>query len=142
MEIKLTREIFTPESTIGKLSINGQFICYTLEDCDRFLEKDASKKVKGKTAIPMGKYNVVRTVSPRFKEYLPRLENVPGFEGVLIHTGNTSKDTEGCILVGRTRSTNVVGESRLAFADLDARIKAALDAGEKVWLSLNRKDAL
>ena len=142
MEIKLTREIFTPESTIGKLTINGQFVCYTLEDCDRFLEKDPSKKIKGKTAIPTGRYGISRTLSPRFKKVLPRLANVPGFEGVLIHTGNTAKDTEGCILVGRTRSVNVVGESRLAFSDLDARIRAALEAGEKVWLSVSRKEVL
>ena len=140
MEIKLTREIFTSESSVGKLAINGQFICYTLEDCDRFLEKDPSKKIKGKTAIPTGRYSLSRTLSPRFKKVLPRLANVAGFDGVLIHAGNSAADTEGCILVGRTRSANFVGESKLAFSDLDARIKAALDAGEKVWLSVSRKE--
>lgn len=139
MEIQVIREIFTEKSTIGSIMVNGQFVCYSLEDKDRHLEKNPSGKIKGETAIPLGRYAVSRTMSPRFKKVLPRLSNVPGFEGVLIHTGNTDKDTEGCILTGTSRQKDFVGESRKAFAILDAMIKKALDNKENVFITIERK---
>ncbi|WP_394331129.1 DUF5675 family protein [Bacteroides ihuae] len=99
--------------TIGKLFMDGKYFCDTLEDTDR-LDEDMSldeiKKLKqpGQTAIPEGTYKVIVNVSPKFKRLLPRLQNVPGFEGVLIHRGNTAKDTAGCILVGQNKKVGMV----------------------------------
>lgn len=99
--------------TIGKLYIDGAYFCDTLEDTDR-LDKGmtaaqlAAKKIPGQTAIPEGTYKVIVNVSPKFKRLLPRLMNVPGYEGVLIHRGNTPADTAGCILVGENKQVGKV----------------------------------
>ena len=99
--------------TIGKLYIDGAYFCDTLEDTDR-LNKGmtaaelAAKKIPGQTAIPEGTYKVIVNVSPKFKRLLPRLVNVPGYEGVLIHRGNTPADTAGCILVGENKQVGKV----------------------------------
>ena len=99
--------------TIGKLYIDGAYFCDTLEDTDR-LDKGmtaaqlAAKKIPGQTAIPEGTYKVIVNVSPKFKRLLPRLVNVPGYEGVLIHRGNTPADTAGCILVGENKQVGKV----------------------------------
>ena len=98
-------------------------------------------KIAGKTAIPYGTYNVIITPSNRFKRYLPLLENVPNFTGVRIHPGNTSEDTEGCLLVGNTKGRNFVGESKAAFAILFHQIKQALDSGDTVSLEIEKPDA-
>lgn len=101
--LNLTRKIFTSNSTIGELTINGQFFCHTLEDMDRDKNRNGKLeegKIYGETAISSGFYQVELTMSNRFKRILPLLLNVEGFEGVRIHNGNTKKDTLGCILVG------------------------------------------
>lgn len=139
MKIELVRETFTDFSTIGRIYVDGDYVCYSLEDKDREVEKDAKRKVKGKTAIPLGEYKIIRNMSARFKKMLPRLIDVFGFEGILIHPGNTDKDTEGCILVGFTKEPDFVGQSRNAFATLDALIKKAIDEGEEVTISISRK---
>jgi hypothetical protein len=93
--------------------------------------------VFGETAIPAGNYKVVIDYSPRFKRELPHILNVPGFEGVRIHPGNTSEDTEGCILVGKTwAGTNFIGQSRKAFEELFAKMKAAVAAKEEIELEI------
>jgi len=113
--------------TIGHLYINGKYMCDTLEDTDRGLrqrmgqEKIKELKSYGKTAIPTGTYKVdMNTVSPKFsqrswakpyKGKIPRLIGVPGFDGVLIHPGNTAEDTLGCILVGRNKVVGKVIDS-------------------------------
>lgn len=117
MELLLKRLHKTSNSTIGELYVNGVFQCYTLEDVERVV------KIKNETAIPKGKYKVVITYSNRFKRDLPLLLNVPNFEGVRIHSGNTNHDTEGCILVGLTRSKDFIGNSRKAFAKLFDKLK-------------------
>jgi len=117
MELLLKRLHKTSNSTIGELYVNGVFECYTLEDVERDV------KIKNETAIAKGKYKVVITYSNRFKRDLPLLLNVPNFEGVRIHSGNTNHDTEGCILVGLTRSKDFVGNSRKAFTKLFNKIK-------------------
>ena len=105
MNILIKRIARKDNYTIGKLYINGQYFCDTLEDKDRGLKQSdniitiKTKKIFGKTAIPMGKYNVVLSYSPKFKKILPLVENVKGFSGIRIHQGNTADDTEGCIIV-------------------------------------------
>lgn len=134
MELKLVRKEFTNDSTIGDLSINGEFECFTLEDRVRPV------KIKGETAIPLGAYEVVVTYSNRFKKPLPLFLNVPGFEGIRIHAGNTKKDTEGCILVGQTKSKNMVGRSRAAFDILFGKIQAAAQK-EKIFIEVVNEQA-
>ncbi|HEV7570926.1 MAG TPA: DUF5675 family protein [Thermoanaerobaculia bacterium] len=129
MEMQVTRQTFTDESTIGELTIDGVHQCFTLED------KVREQKVFGETAIPAGRYEVVVNFSNHFQKMLPELVAVPNFEGVRIHSGNTAKDTEGCILVGVTKGTNVVSNSKDAFNVLFAKIQAAA-AQEKVFIEI------
>ncbi len=129
MEILVRRITRTEKSTIGELYIDGVFFCYTLEDKDRELKQTDSlqsiiqRKVKGATAIPTGSYQVMLTYSNRFKKIMPQLMNVPGFEGVRIHSGNTAADTEGCLLVGMAKGNQMITKSRLAYAGLLDRLK-------------------
>lgn len=129
MILELKRKIFTDDSTIGELSIDGKFVCYTLED------KVREKKIANVTAIPYGKYEIAVTFSNRFQQYMPLLLNVPGFEGVRIHSGNKSADTEGCILVGGTRSLNFIGKSRVTYKTLFDKIKAVRKT-EKIFINI------
>lgn len=128
MELRLERKWFTPASTIGELRLDGAFQCFTLEDV--FREGDIfAVKVPGATAIPEGRYDVVVSFSQRFKTELPEVRNVPNFTGVRIHPGNTAADTEGCVLVGKTRQPDRVLQSRIAFDPLLAAIRRGLQAG-------------
>ncbi len=129
MELQVKRTDFSDDSTIGELSVNGQFECYTLED------KVRPVKIAGKTAIPPGRYEVIINFSQRFGYPLPLLLNVPDFEGVRIHPGNTPANTEGCILVGETKSENFIGQSRIAFDQLFEKLKAAA-ATEKIFIEI------
>ena len=119
MKLLLKRLHRTESSTIGELYVDGVFECYTLED----IERDV--KIKSETAISKGTYKVIVTMSNRFKRLLPLLINVPDFQGVRIHSGNTNHDTEGCILVGQTRSKDFIGKSRKAFDNLFKKIQKA-----------------
>jgi len=130
MELQVKRTDFTDNSTIGELSVNGQFECYTLED------KVRPVKIAGKTAIPAGRYEVIIDLSQRFGRLLPLLLNVPDFEGVRIHPGNTAANTEGCILVGDEKSQDLVGKSRAAFDRLFAKLSAAAEK-EKIYLEIS-----
>ena len=139
MKLRVERPLAcTPGCTIGQLFVDGAEECFTLEDEVR--EKDGMPvgmwKIKGQTAIPRGTYNVIITMSNRFKRELPLLENVPGFEGIRIHPGNTSEDTEGCILVGRGKTDKTVTESRIAFNALFAKIQQGLNDGDKVSIEI------
>jgi hypothetical protein len=109
------------KSIIGEMTVDGIFECFTLEDIERPV------KIKGETAIPKGTYKVIINQSNRFKRQLPLLLNVPGFEGVRIHSGNTNHDTEGCILVGQTRHKEFIGKSRKAFDKLFKKMQKAKD---------------
>lgn len=129
MKIKLKRLHRTSNSTIGELSIDNKFECYTIEDIER------DTKVHGKTAIPKGTYEIVMTMSNRFKVLLPLLLKVPNFEGVRIHAGNTAKDTEGCIILGQTRAIDFVGSSKKAMENFIPKLKEGLKKG-KVFITI------
>lgn len=124
MNLLLRRLIFTDKTTIGELTIDGIFQCYILEDCARQV------KIHRATCIPAGTYKIIVNRSPRFKRDLPRLLDVPGFAGVLIHPGNYPSDTDGCLLPGLTKSENFIGQSREAFDKLFEKIKAAVQIEE------------
>lgn len=134
MELKLNRIFFGSSATIGKLLVNDKHLCDTLEDRVR----PEGEKVYGKTAIPEGTYEVKLTHSPRFKKILPEILNVPNFSGIRIHTGNSSKDTEGCILVGTWdgEKEDWVGNSRIAFDELMALLEEATNNKEKVTITV------
>jgi len=138
MNLELRRIQMSENSTTGVLLIEDVRQCYTLEDKVREIPELPVErwKVPGKTAIPKGKYAVILTMSARFGRVLPLLVDVPGFAGIRIHPGNTAADTEGCILVGRTRGEGFVGESRQAFAELFEKLSAAFDAGEKIIIEI------
>nr|DAF27674.1 MAG TPA: Protein of unknown function (DUF2778) [Caudoviricetes sp.] len=152
MEIKVKRKWKKETYTIGKMYIDGEYVCDTLEDKDRGLTSNMSiaqicgVKVHGETAIPTGRYLVdMKTVSPRFggraqyqfcKGRLPRLCNTPGYQGVLIHCGNTAKDTEGCILVGENKERGKVLNSTATFRKVYAKLKAADERGERIWITI------
>jgi hypothetical protein len=136
----LVRRWLTDRTTIGELFIdpkdegNRGFECYTLEDVYR--GDDPAAKVKGKTAIPCGTYELVVRHSPKYNTDMPRLLKVPGFDGILIHVGNDETDTEGCILVGHTREENKVGFSRPAFAQLNQKLRHAIGKGEAIHITI------
>jgi len=112
MNLKLTRKEFGDTCTLGELFVDGKFFAYTCEDVVRA----PAVKVPGQTAIPAGKYSVSLTRSARFKKVLPLLANVPNFSVVRIHSGNTSVDTEGCVLVGLGKENGSITKSRDAMA--------------------------
>lgn len=152
MKLLLRRIFKGPRYTIGKLFINGVYECDTLEDQDRgltsqmSLEEIKAKKVYGVTAIPTGTYSInMTTVSPKFKDrawakpykgMLPRLENVKGYEGVLIHVGNKAEDTLGCILVGENKVKGQVINSTAAFYELMTVLLKAQSIGESIELTI------
>ena len=118
MEITLKRTTLNPKYTLGEMFIDGAFFCYTVEDVVR-----SGSKVKGETAIAYGRYKVIVNRSNRFKKLMPLLIDVPQFEGIRIHSGNTAEDSEGCIIVGMAQTQNGVGMSRIAFTKLMEKLK-------------------
>lgn len=144
MILKLVREVFTDVSTIGRLYANGVFLSYILEDKDRGLDSkmplaEIQKiKIPHSTCVPYGTYRIHITFSNRFQKPLPLVEQVPGFEGIRIHPGNTDVDTEGCLLPGNIRKINQVLESRLAFTKVFNIIKESLDNKDDVTLIISK----
>ena len=139
MEVLIDRAWKKDGYTISRLYVNGElFGCNTLEDADRGLRKDMQleeikkKKVYGQTAIPRGSYECVYTYSNRFKKMLPLLKDVPGFDGIRIHSGNSAKDTEGCILVGLNLKKGMVLNSREWTNKLVSKMKEAWNRKERV----------
>lgn len=134
MELTLNRIFLGSSATIGELLINDKHLCDTLEDRVR----PEGEKVYGKTAIPEGKYEIELTHSPRFKKILPEILNVPNFSGIRIHTGNSSKDTEGCIIVGTWdgEKEDWVGSSKIAFDKLMSLLEEATNNKEKVTITV------
>ena len=141
MKLRLERKYFKETYTIGNLYINGSFFSNTLEDKNRDVNKNGKfdngeTKVYGETCIPFGTYKVILTMSPKFKRELPRLLNVPSFEGVLIHRGNTAKDSAGCILVGENKSVGKVLNSTLYEERLVKMMKKAIAKGEEITIEI------
>lgn len=143
MEIKIKRIAKKEGYTIGRLSINGEYVCDTLEDTVRAV------KVKNVTAIPVGRYKVAMTIkSPKYSQpkykwaqkyngYLPRLLDVPGFDGILIHVGNSASDTSGCILVGKNTVVGRLTESTKMFNRLmDEFLLPAKRKGEEIVITI------
>lgn len=144
MEIQLTRQRFYQKDTIGRLVVDGDDYCYTLEDRVRTLNSLADK-VAGETAIPWGRYQVVIDFSQRFQRKMPHILDVPFFDGIRIHPGNTDEDTEGCILLGMTFDpaiTDFVGQSRVAFDEFFANLEQAIALGEKAWITITEEPIL
>lgn len=135
MKLELTRIALRDTYTIGKLYVDGVYFCDTLEDKVRDINKNGifdngETKVHGRTAIPYGNYEVVWAYSPRFKRYTPRLLNVKSFAGVLIHSGNSHEDTDGCILLGQNKVTGKVINSKEFVNKLYPIIKNACQKGK------------
>ena len=142
MRLTVLRIANKPTYTIGKLYIDGCYYCDVLDDVDRGLDNDMEeseilkKKVKGQTAIPTGTYPVKITYSPKYKKLMPLIDNVKGYSGIRIHSGNTHKDTEGCLLVGRNKEVGKVLESRKTF---NALYKILTDTKENIIIDIRRK---
>lgn len=154
MKLELERKWPKATYTIGRLYIDGLYYCNTLEDTDRGLKQTnalsyiKSRKVAGETAIPKGTYSVsMNTTSPKYagvswfwnlcRGKMPRLLNVPGFDGILIHTGNTALDTKGCILVGKNTKVGQLTESKACFKEVYQRMKEAYDRGEEITIEIS-----
>lgn len=152
MKLELKRRFKGPKYTIGSLSINGVYECDTIEDVDRGLtdsmsvEEIKAKKVYGETAIPAGTYKIdMNTVSPKFKDRswakfcggkLPRLLDVKGYEGVLIHVGNKAEDSLGCILVGDNKIKGQIINSTATFQELYGELLKAKVKGEEITIDI------
>ena len=135
MKLTLKRIALRPTYTIGKLYIDDVYFCDTIEDTVRDINKNGKfdngeKKVHSKTAIPYGTYEIKWTYSPRFKKYTPQLMNVPSFEGIRIHSGNTSADTEGCLILGENKQVGKVLNSRATINKFYPIIKEACSNGK------------
>jgi len=133
MRLELKRIARKKDYTIGKIYANGRYICDTIEDADRGLNDNMdlkeiqAKKVYGETAIPTGIYRIKITYSPKYKKQMPLVEDVKGFEGIRIHSGNTAKDSLGCIIVGENKVKGKVINSRATYNKLFDLIKNEKD---------------
>lgn len=140
MNITVKRIYFRKSYTIGALQVENpethkmEYFCDTLEP--HAINWQTEQKTAGLTAIPEGRYRVSIRYSRTFKRNMPFLENVPHFTGIMIHTGNTAKNTRGCILVGKNSLVAQVTESRIHFQKLYKLISEAIEDGEKVWVTV------
>ena len=153
MKLRLERRWPKATYTIGVLFIDGIRYCETLEDYDRGLKQSdplatiQRRKVAGETAIPKGVYEVTMNVtSPKYaavawyynfcRGKMPRLKDVPGFDGILIHPGTDALDTRGCILVGKNTKVGKLTDSRASFQEIYKQMKEAADHGEKITIEI------
>lgn len=136
--LSLTRVQKDSDVTIGELKIGLLHICWVLEDPVRELPGVSVEdwKIKGETAIPVGKYKIERTFSNRFQHTTPQLMDVPGFQGIRIHPGNTTEDTEGCLLPGLERRSNSVGSSQLAYREILKWLDTIERNGDEAWIEI------
>ena len=142
MKLLLKRIYFSPTYTIGKLFIDGKYFADTIEDVNRDLNKDGDlldngeSKVYAQTCIPFGTYDVIVNRSPKMKRDLPRLLNVPHFEGILIHRGSSEKSSAGCIIIGENKVVGKVINSVKYEDALVAVLKHAQNSGEKITIEI------
>ena len=143
MRLTLIRIANKPTYCIGKLYVDGKYFCDTLEDHDRGLDDSmelsdiVSLKKYGETAIPTGIYNVLLTYSPKYKKVMPLINNVKGYSGIRIHSGNTAKDTLGCLLVGKNKEVGKVLDSRNTYNALFKRLQQK--GKDKIVIDIQRK---
>jgi len=134
MKIRVVRKLewTTDEASIGELFLNDATVrfCYTLEDVPR------EEKIAGETCIPPGIYKAIVSLSQRFKRRLLLLLDVPDFDSIRVHGGNSKEDTHGCILVGFTRGTDRIGKSQLALMALMLEVEKAVAAGEDITVEV------
>lgn len=139
--IEIIRDTFTVHSTIGSLFLNGNFICFTLEDVCR----PDGVKIKGETAIPKGDYDLIINHSNRFNRLMPLIYNCPDLSvinysqkwtGIRIHPGNSNADTDGCILVGKEKKTDWVSGSNDAYNELFAILEPLCSNGNSIKLNI------
>lgn len=155
MKLRLVRIFNCKDYCIGKLYVNGKYFCDVIEDCDRGLDQKMSvkdivkKKIKGLTAIPVGLYHIaMNIVSQKYskkkffndlcKGRMPRLLSVSGYEGILIHPGNTAKDSEGCLIVGFNKIKGQVVNSTDTFVKLYALLSDAYNKKEDITIEITR----
>ena len=144
MELKLIRKYRKTDYTIGILYVNNKYFCEILEDTDRGLKDSMSLeeikkiKIKDQTCIPYGKYQILMTYSPKYKKIMPLVNNVKGFEGIRIHSGNTNKDTSGCLLPGFNKIKGQVINSRETFNKLYSLIQTAINNKENVTIEITK----
>ena len=151
MELMLQRKYKLEKYSIGKLYVDGVYFCDTLEDKDRNLYQGMgldwirSVKVYGETAIPYGRYKITLSYSNKYSQKekynftggrMPLINKVPCFKGILIHPGNTNKDTLGCILVGYNKEKGKVLNSFDTFSKLWKLIADAEAKGEEIWITI------
>ena len=142
MKLLLKRIYFSPTYTIGKLFIDGKYFADSIEDVNRDLNKDGDlldsgeSKVYAQTCIPFGTYDVIVNRSPKMKRDLPRLLNVPHFEGILIHRGSSEKSSAGCIIIGENKVVGKVINSIKYEDALVAVLKHAQNSGEKITIEI------
>lgn len=137
MELLIWRKDEQNDRAIGDFFIDGEKTYWCLEDKDRFLETGGIKVPK-ETAIPRGKYKVIIDFSNRFQRMMPHVLDVPQFDGIRIHAGNTPADTEGCILIGMDYDPvqKIILKSKVAFDDFFPKLQSAINAGEEVTLEV------
>ena len=153
MEIIVYRKWKKPDYTVGRMSIDGTLICNTMEDIDRGLDDGMqdwmirNKKIPNVTAIPTGRYKVdMDTVSPKFSKYpfymevcqgkLPRIKDVKGFDGILIHCGVDHSNSSGCILVGMNKEKGKLTDSKETFKKVYTLMKKAHDRGATIYITI------
>lgn len=153
MELRVDRKWKKPEYCVSDIYVDGEWVCNGLEDTDRGLDQDMedwmirNKKIPNRTAVPTGRYKVLmNTVSPRFsqkpfymqvcKGKLPRLDNVKGYEGILIHCGTTHQHSAGCILVGKNTIKGKLTDSQETFKKLYSIMKDAYDKGDEIYITI------
>ena len=134
MKIEVNRIFKASNYTIGELSVNNNYVCDTLEDKVRV----DGEKVYAETAIPTGTYTLVLSYSNKFKKVMPEILNVPNFSGIRIHCGNSSKDTEGCLLVGKWdgKTENWISDSKNSYNKLYLLLEEAFNKKENITITI------
>lgn len=136
MKLRLIRFIQINNATLGILYVDGRFECFTLEDVQRDLGPNGEGKVAHETAIPTGTYDIVMTMSPKFKRILPWLQGVPFFTEILMHGGNKDADTWGCILVGDAVTKDGTIAPGSSSPAVDRIVKKLQDSREKLSIEV------